>query len=211
MPSAAEIKWLTEYVDVQPGDDVQRVSSRPQRRIEIVEPDPAWPAQFAQVATLIRDALGPAALTIQHVGSTSVADLPAKPIIDVNLVVADPTAEDAYVPALESAGFQFLYREPRWYEHRFFGLTEPYTNLHVFGPEAAEPKRHALFRDWLRAHPNDRAKYAAVKREAAAASRAADETIYEYNARKHEGLQEILGRVFQAHGLVIPPDEEGQK
>ncbi len=100
---------------------------------------------------------------LEHVGSTSVAELPAKPIIDVDLIAANPADEDAYVPAMEKAGFQFLFREPAWYEHRFFGLDEPYANIHIFGPDAPEVKRHVLFRDWLRENEHDRHKYAEIK------------------------------------------------
>ena len=210
MPSPAEIRWITAQIQVQPGD-IQRVSKRQPLPIEIVEPDPAWPAAFARVASLIRDALGPLAVSVAHVGSTSVPGLPAKAIIDVDLVVPDPTDEAAYVPALKRAGFQFTLREPTWYEHRFFGLLEPYTNLHVFGPGAPEPARHAMFRDWLSTHPDDCAKYAAAKREAAAASREAGEGVREYNARKNGVIQEILARMFQAHGLVLDDSAAEEK
>ncbi|EOO04035.1 hypothetical protein UCRPA7_408 [Phaeoacremonium minimum UCRPA7] len=202
MPSPAEISWITEQVDLQPGD-IQRVSMRQPLPIEIVESDPAWPATFERVASRIRDALGPVAVSVSHVGSTSVQGLPAKAIIDIDLVVPDPTDEAAYVPALENAGFQFLFREPKWYEHRFFGLPEPYTNLHVFGPSSAEPVRHTMFRDWLKTHPEDREIYATVKRESAAASRKADETVLQYNARKNPVIKEIYARIFKAYGLLL--------
>lgn len=198
MPSPAEIRWITEQVDLQLGD-IQRVSTRQPLPIEIVESDPAWPATFERVASRIRDAIGSVAVSISHVGSTSVQGLPAKAIIDIDLVVPDPTDEAAYVPALVKAGFQFLYREPKWYEHRFFGLSEPYSNLHVFGPGSAEPVRHTMFRDWLKTHPEDCETYATVKREAAAASRKADETILQYNARKNAVIKEIYARIFKAY------------
>ncbi|KAH8880428.1 UPF0157-domain-containing protein [Thozetella sp. PMI_491] len=210
MPSAAEIRKLTEYLDVLP-EDVQRVSTRPRRRIEIAEPDPTWPAQFAVIASKVRAALGDTALSVEHVGSTSVPGLPAKPIIDVDIVIADPAAEDAYVPALEAAGFQFLHREPKWHDHRFFGLQEPYANVHVFGPDCPETTRHIMFRDWLKAHPDDFAKYVAAKRAAATVSEAAGETTDEYNMRKHDTIQEIYGRIFRAHGYVLDQAEEGQE
>jgi GrpB-like predicted nucleotidyltransferase (UPF0157 family) len=209
MPSPAEIRWITNQIDWQPSY-IQRVSMRQPLPIEIVEPDPAWPATFELVASRIRDALGPVAVSVLHVGSTSVPGLPAKAVIDIDLVVPDPTDEAAYVPMLEKAGFQFLFREPEWYERRFFGLLEPYTNLHVFGPSSAEPVRHAMFRDWLKTHPEDREIYAAVKRESAAASLEAGETGSQYNARKNVVIKEIYARIFKAHGLVLDdsPAEE---
>jgi GrpB-like predicted nucleotidyltransferase (UPF0157 family) len=202
MPSPAEIKWITNQIDWQPSY-IQRVSMRQPLPIEIVEPNPAWPAKFELVASRIREALGPVAISVSHVGSTSVPGLPAKAVIDVDLVVPDPTDEAAYVPALEKAGFQFLFREPEWHERRFFGLLEPYTNLHVFGPSSAEPVRHAMFRDWLKTHPEDREIYAAVKRESAAASLGPGETGHQYNAGKNDVIKEIYARIFKAHGLVL--------
>src|SRR5688500_5368334 len=78
----------------------------------LVEYDPAWPDLFEREAERIRAALGESALQIEHVGSTAVPGLAAKPIIDINLVVADSTDEDAYVPALEAAGYVLRVREP---------------------------------------------------------------------------------------------------
>ncbi|KAL4990659.1 grpb/dephospho-CoA kinase [Aspergillus falconensis] len=188
--------------------DVETVSKRPQKRIEIVEPDPAWPAAFAVIERRIKAALPQGSLLyIQHVGSTSVPNLPAKAIIDVDVVVVDPTAEETYAPALENAGFQFLFREPKWYEHRMFGCAEPYANVHVFGPESPELVRHRLFRDWLRdpKHEADRELYANVKRQAADESRNAGETVLEYNDRKEPVIREILRKVYEAHGLLDHP------
>src|SRR5215475_8676269 len=81
-------------------------------RIKVVEYDERWPADFDRVATRIRDALGDRVLELHHVGSTSVPGLPAKPIIDVDLVVADPADEAAYIPDLQAAGFVHTIREP---------------------------------------------------------------------------------------------------
>ncbi|KAE8371446.1 grpb/dephospho-CoA kinase [Aspergillus bertholletiae] len=197
MSSTSEITDLS-----QKPADVEFVSTRPQKLIEIVEPDPTWPASFAIIERRVADALGDRLVSIQHVGSTSVPGLPAKAIIDVDVVVADPTAEDTYVPALEAAGFQFLIREPGWYEHRFFGFTEPYANIHVFGPDCPELVRHRLFRDWLRTHEDDRRRYVDTKRQAAAASRLAGETVMEYNSRKQSVIFDILRKAFKEHGYL---------
>ncbi len=88
--------------------------------ILIVEYDPCWPELFAREADQIRFVLGSRALRIEHVGSTSVPGLAAKPVIDLLLVVADSAEEDAYAPALEAASFVLRIREPDWYEHRLF-------------------------------------------------------------------------------------------
>ncbi len=73
--------------------------------IHLASPDPTWPHQYAAVASHIRAALGPVAVLVEHVGSTSVPGLAAKPILDVLLLVPDPADEAAYVPPLQVAGF----------------------------------------------------------------------------------------------------------
>ena len=80
--------------------------------------DPTWPAQYAGEAAKIRAALGDNALVLEHVGSTSLPGLPAKPIIDILLAVADSSDEDAYVPALTARGYRLHLREPDWEQHR---------------------------------------------------------------------------------------------
>src|SRR5207342_161333 len=80
--------------------------------IVVADYNPAWPEWFARAEEQIRAALGDRVLLLEHVGSTSVPDLPAKPLIDIDLVVADTTDEDAYVPSLEAAGYVLRVREP---------------------------------------------------------------------------------------------------
>lgn len=181
---------------------IEHISTRPQKPIEIIDPDPTWPHTFALVAQRIQSALGPDLLSIEHIGSTSVPGLPAKDIIDIDVLVPDPGAEHRYIPALEAAGFQFLLREKGWHRHRLLGLEDPYVNLHVFGPESLEAIRHRLFRDWLRAHPGDRDRYARVKREAAAMSRGMGETVMQYTDRKDSVIREILKKVYEANGML---------
>lgn len=135
--------------------------------ITIADYDPRWPTLFDREADRIRTALGERVIALEHVGSTSVPGLPAKPVIDIDLIVADSADEAAYVPALEDAGYRLNIREPDWYEHRCFQGPDIKLNLHVFGPGAEEHRRHLIFRDWLREHPEDRRRYAATKRELA--------------------------------------------
>ncbi|KFX87142.1 hypothetical protein V490_08505 [Pseudogymnoascus sp. VKM F-3557] len=194
MPTNAEIATFEDFGL----NDVQRISYRPIRAIEMVEPNPKWPSSFTLIAQRIQAALGDRALAIEHIGSTSVPDLPAKDVIDVNLVVADVTAEGDYVQDLEDAGFQFLTRNK---EHRFFGLDEPYANIHVWGPDSSEVIRHRIFKEWLLDHEDDRLAYAEAKRQAASAARQAGETANEYNGRKQPIIREILKRAFAAHGI----------
>ena len=90
--------------------------------------------QYERVADRIRVALGDRALVVEHIGSTSVPGLAAKPVIDINLIVADSGDEAAYLPDLESAGFTLRVREPEWEQHRVLATEAPATNLHVFSP-----------------------------------------------------------------------------
>ena len=138
---------------------------RQYREIVLAEYDPEWPRWFEQAAEQIRAALGDAPLEIHHVGSTSVPGLMAKPLIDINLVVADTTDEEAYVPKLEAVGYVLRVREPDWFEHRMLRGFEPPVNLHVFPPDCSEVERMLLFRDWLRTNDADRELYARTKRE----------------------------------------------
>ncbi|KAA8644275.1 hypothetical protein EYZ11_002851 [Aspergillus tanneri] len=192
---------ITQQPVVDP-QKVEHISTRPQKRIEIVEPSPTWPATYEHIAQRIRSAIGNYMISIEHIGSTSVPGLPAKDIIDVDVIVPDPSAEDSYIPALEAAGFQFLLREPDWYQHRFLGLEFPYANVHVFGPDGHEAIRHRLFRDWLRDHEEDRIRYAAAKREAAEASRNAGETVMQYTDRKEPVIRDILQKIYKVHGML---------
>ena len=174
----------------------------PETGISLASYDDGWPGDFERVAARIRAALGWRALQVEHVGSTSVVGLPAKPIIDVDLIVADPAAEGAYLPALVGAGFVLRVREPWSWEHRMLRHEEPRCNLHVFGPAAPEPVRHRLFRDWLRGNPDDLVRYRDAKVEAAEAANAAGEHTMQYNARKQAVIREVYDRAFRAAGLL---------
>jgi GrpB-like predicted nucleotidyltransferase (UPF0157 family) len=139
------------------------------RPITVDDYDPAWPALFADEEARIRRTLGPRALAVDHVGSTAVPELAAKNRLDIDLIVAGPADEHFYVPALEAAGYFLRTRDPDWYEHRCLWTHDHGVNLHVFGPDCDEHLRHLIFRDWLRAHSDDRDRYAAAKRRIAAA------------------------------------------
>jgi GrpB-like predicted nucleotidyltransferase (UPF0157 family) len=135
--------------------------------IELAEYDPKWPRLYEREAERIGRALGPKMLRIEHVGSTSVPGLAAKPLIDIVLVVADTTDEEAYVPPLEGAGYVLRIREPDWFEHRLFKGPDTNVNVHTFSEDCEEVDRMIGFRDWLRTHDDDRDLYLAAKRELA--------------------------------------------
>jgi len=135
--------------------------------ITLVEYDPSWPELFEREANRIRSILGSKALQIEHVGSTSVPGLCAKPIIDMLMAVEDSADEPSYVPALEAAGYMLRIRESDWFKHRLFKGPDTDINLHVFSSGTSEIDRMLRFRDWLRSNETDREKYAQVKRRLA--------------------------------------------
>lgn len=123
---------------------------------------------FAREARRIASTLSERALRLEHVGSTSVPELAAKPIIDILLVVADSADEETYGPALESAGYVLRIGEPDWYEHRLFEGRDTDIDLHVFSEGCPEIERMLIFRDRLRNSQADRELYESTKRELAA-------------------------------------------
>jgi GrpB-like predicted nucleotidyltransferase (UPF0157 family)/GNAT superfamily N-acetyltransferase len=132
-------------------------------RILIVDYDPQWAELFKREAVRIRSVLAERALRIEHVGSTSVPGLRAKPVIDLVLVVTDSADETAYVPVLEAAGYRLHIREADWYEHRMFKGPDTDINLHTLSAGCPEIDRMLMFRDWLRDNPTDRQLYARIK------------------------------------------------
>jgi GrpB-like predicted nucleotidyltransferase (UPF0157 family) len=159
----------------------------------VVDPDPRWPDQFAREESRIRGALDGRALAIEHVGSTSVPGLAAKPVIDIVLLVADSADEPAYLPALESVGYHFHLREPDWFEHRLLKAMEPSVNLHVFTIGCDEVARMLAFRDHLRGNPDDRTLYESTKRRLAAQPW---DTVQDYADAKTDVVRDILTRAI---------------
>ena len=135
--------------------------------IEIAPYDPGWPERFREQAGRLRLALGSVALGIDHVGSTAVPGLPAKPVIDIDVSVRALEPPDSYEVSLTQLGFvlgavdaeQRFYREPEGEPRR--------THIHVCEAGGDYERRHLLFRDYLRTHPEVAAEYAAMKRELA--------------------------------------------
>lgn len=157
--------------------------------IRLVEYDSEWPHEYEQEAKRIRTALGQDALRIEHVGSTAVPGLLAKPIIDIVLVVAESDNEQQYAPALETAGYHLHLREPGWHEHRLFKGAEDGVNLHVFSQGCPEIGRMVRFRDWLRASQDDRELYAQVKRALA-------EQEWKYTQNYADAKSRVVGEIM---------------
>ena len=136
--------------------------------IHLAEYDPAWPGLYEREAVRIRATLGDRVRLLEHVGSTSVPGLAAKPVIDIVLAVPDSADELAYVPDMEVAGYVLRIREPDWFEHRLFKGPDTNVNLHTFTEGCAEIDRMTGFRDWLRVHDDERELYERTKRGLAA-------------------------------------------
>ena len=161
--------------------------------ITLVDYDPAWPALYAREEARIRSILGERALRIEHTGSTSVPGLAAKPVIDITMIVADVTDEEAWARDLEGAGYILRIREsePEWYDHRVFKGPDTNVNLHVFSDGCVELERMAGFRDWLRTHDDDRELYEQTKRDLAAQDWA---YVQNYADAKTDVVEEIIAR-----------------
>ena len=163
--------------------------------IRILDYDPRWPELFRREAERIRAALGPRALRLEHVGSTSVPGLPAKPVIDILLAVADSANEGEYLPLLESAGYVLHIRETDWYQHRMFKGPDTDINLHVFSTACPEIDRMLLFRDWLRDHADDCELYARAKLALAAREW---KYVQNFADAKTSVVEEIIARASAA-------------
>jgi GrpB-like predicted nucleotidyltransferase (UPF0157 family) len=167
------------------------------RRIELAEPDPTWPELFAREAERIRSLLGDDVLLLEHVGSTSVPGLPAKPIIDILLIVPDSGNEPTYVPRLEAAGYVLRIREPDWHQHRVLKGPDTNVNVHVFSSGSTEIDRMLGFRDRLRSHPDEFERYLSAKRDLAARDW---EFVQQYADAKSDVIEAIIGRAQAENG-----------
>jgi GrpB-like predicted nucleotidyltransferase (UPF0157 family) len=153
--------------------------------------DPGWPALFEREAARLRGVLGPRILLLEHIGSTSVPGLAAKPIIDILMAVADPADESGYVTPLEQAGYRLVIREPDWHQHRVLKGPDTDINLHVHAEDSPEVGRNLRFRDHLRADRADRELYQRAKQELAGRHWA---YIQQYADAKSGVVEDILRR-----------------
>lgn len=143
-------------------------SSGPHQPIEVAAYDPAWPVRFAELGRELRAGLGEIALRIDHIGSTSVPGLAAKPIVDIQVSVADFEPLAAYRLPLEQLGLVYRAGNPERTK-RYFRESpgRPRTHVHVRRAGSFSEQWALLFRDYLRAHPEVAAEYEAVKRRLA--------------------------------------------
>lgn len=161
--------------------------------VQLAPYDPSWPGQYAAEAAKIRAALDADALVLEHVGSTSIPGMAAKPIIDIILGVADSADEDAYVPALTAQGYRLHIREPDWNQHRLMKGADPVVNLHIFTVGNPELTRMTAFRDRCRTHPEELQLYLDTKRELASRTW---RYVQHYANAKAEVVEQIIARAL---------------
>ena len=164
------------------------IGGREPASITITSYDPAWPLRFAELRQRVELALPGTALSVEHIGSTSVPGLAAKPIVDMLLTVACVEGEDADAGALLAAGFGWRVREPG---HRMFRTPERDVHLHVYEPGAPAVQDYLDLRDWLRVSAPDRELYEATKRELAQREWA---DMNHYADAKSDVIAAVLGR-----------------
>ncbi len=148
------------------------------RAVVLVDPDPAWPAVFAEEAARLARVLGEALIAIHHIGSTAVPGLAAKPILDLLPIVRSLEAVDGARAALEAEGYEVRgeYGMPG---RRYLVRRVPHpVHAHAWLADHPAVARHLAFRDHLRAHPEVAAAYGALKRDLAA-RHAADREAYQ--------------------------------
>jgi ribA/ribD-fused uncharacterized protein len=167
------------------------IGGREKRKITIAEYDPRWPARFRAERARIGKALGGNAVRVEHVGSTAVPGLAAKPIVDIQVSVADVEDEGSYRPQLEEAGYHLRVRQA---DHRMFRTAELDVHVHICATGSRWERDHLLFGDWLRATPADRQAYEKLKRELATRDWF---DMNQYAEAKGDLIGEILGRAEQ--------------
>lgn len=167
------------------------------KKIQVLPYDPQWKENFEAIRRELVPVLGDLALRIEHVGSTSVEGLAAKPIIDIDVVISDHTPLESVVAALSTIGYQhegdlgIPQREAFRYDGKHHLQAH---HLYVCPESSPELRRHITFRDYLRSHPEAAAEYGRVKMEAA---KLHPEDIESYIAHKSG----CISRLYHLCGL----------
>jgi GrpB-like predicted nucleotidyltransferase (UPF0157 family) len=143
-------------------DEVELIGGAEKRAIVIEPYSSTWPDLFQKHRHRITEALGAVAGRVDHIGSTAVTGLAAKPIVDIQVSVLDVEQEALYLAPLVAAGYSLRVREPG---HRMFRTPELHVHIHICDAGSEWERRHLLLRDWLRESANDREAYARLKTE----------------------------------------------
>jgi GrpB-like predicted nucleotidyltransferase (UPF0157 family) len=167
--------------------------------IVVTDYDPAWPAMFERERAKLETALGSLVVTIEHVGSTAVPGLAAKPIIDLAVGVRSlAEAQARCIDALQALGYTYIPEYQSWLADELFfrkGVPGPWTHhVHVTEPSTPGWEHRLLFRDYLRAHPDAAAAYMDLRRRLAAAF---EDDIAAYRTGKSAFVQEAVAKARQ--------------
>lgn len=173
--------------------EVGLIGGKEKRTIRLVDYDEGWPVQFQKHQKLIQDALGKEALGIEHIGSTAVPGLSAKPIIDILLIVKDAGDESKYLDKMESVGYHLRVREPDFHNHRMFRTAYKEVHLHVLSVGCTEIDRYLVFRNYLRLNDVARKEYEITKRNLASVEW---EDMNEYASAKTHVVERIIKAGF---------------
>jgi GrpB-like predicted nucleotidyltransferase (UPF0157 family) len=171
--------YLDDYLDMV------LIGGREERTVEIVDYDADWPVRYLEERGRIAHALGSQARRIEHIGSTAVPGLSAKPIVDIMVSVDDPDDEAAIRQPLETVGYVLRVREPH---HRMYRTPERDVHVHIWEAGGDDEERHLRFRDRLRSNAEARDRYERTKR--ALAGRYRDMNYYA--EAKSAVIEEIL-------------------
>ena len=171
------------------------------KHVVVLPYDEGWKQDFLKIKQELQDALGHLAIDIEHVGSTSVEGLSAKPIIDIDVVIEDNTVLKDAVAALERAGYKhegdlgIPGREAFRYEGKEHLRTH---HLYVCPKDSPELKRHIAFRDYLRSHPEAVKEYSRIKEEGA--------KLYPYDIDGYiEYKSPFINRIYKELGIRVVP------
>ncbi|HTZ76407.1 MAG TPA: GrpB family protein [Stellaceae bacterium] len=170
-------------------------------QIVVAEYDPLWPVMFEQERVRLVSALGPMVLVIEHVGSTAVPGLAAKPIIDLLVGVESlAAARSRAIEPLVALGYAYLPEYASWLpDELFFRKGVPWTHhVHIMEPSGPRWRNRLLFRDYLRAHPEAAQAYATLKRNLAAVLK---DDIAAYRGAKDDFVAEVMARAREDSGL----------
>jgi GrpB-like predicted nucleotidyltransferase (UPF0157 family) len=168
--------------------------------IRIVPYDCDWPPRFEDEAARIRDALAGLAVRIEHVGSTAVPRLAAKPVIDIQVSVAKLEGPGVYVAPLARIGYSHIALGPSDLVYPYFQKPAEWPSthhVHLCAAGSELERRHLAFRDYLRGHPETAARYVDLKRALAAQHDGATlESRERYSLAKSQFVDSVLKQAF---------------
>ena len=167
------------------------------KKVVVVPYDPEWKKDFIAISSEIKEALGDIAESVEHVGSTSVEGLSAKPVIDIDVVIVDASKLPAVIEALGKIGYShegdlgIKGREAFKYDGKEHLRKH---HLYVCCRDSSELKRHVAFRDYLRSHPEAVAEYGRIKEEGA--------LLYPFDIDKYiEHKAPFIERIYKEIGI----------